>query len=51
MKCEYPNPLVFQRADPFIYRHTDGYSAALVRWPDLMKRSPLSPGIIMQKVR
>lgn len=25
MKCEYPNPLVFQRADPFIYRHTDGY--------------------------
>lgn len=22
---EYPNPLVEQRADPFIYKHTDGY--------------------------
>lgn len=22
---EYPNPLIEQRADPFIYRHTDGY--------------------------
>ncbi|MDA5483519.1 alpha-N-arabinofuranosidase, partial [Yersinia intermedia] len=21
----YPNPLIEQRADPFIYRHTDGY--------------------------
>src|SRR5690625_7959694 len=22
---EYPNPLVEQRADPFIYKHSDGY--------------------------
>ncbi|HLV09017.1 MAG TPA: family 43 glycosylhydrolase [Halanaerobiales bacterium] len=22
---EYPNPLIEQRADPFIYKHTDGY--------------------------
>lgn len=22
---QYPNPLVFQRADPFIYKHIDGY--------------------------
>src|SRR5690625_523789 len=22
---DYPNPLVEQRADPFIYKHTDGY--------------------------
>ncbi|VTR28221.1 Alpha-N-arabinofuranosidase 2 precursor [Serratia fonticola] len=21
----YPNPLIEQRADPFIYRHSDGY--------------------------
>lgn len=25
MQNLYPNPLVFQRADPFIYKHTDGY--------------------------
>ncbi|MCR5757970.1 MAG: family 43 glycosylhydrolase [Selenomonas sp.] len=25
MVKSYPNPLVFQRADPFIYKHTDGY--------------------------
>ena len=25
MAKSYPNPLVFQRADPCIYRHTDGY--------------------------
>ena len=25
MVKSYPNPLVFQRADPCIYRHTDGY--------------------------
>ena len=25
MAKNYPNPLVFQRADPFIYKHTDGY--------------------------
>ena len=25
MAKTYPNPLVFQRADPFIYKHTDGY--------------------------
>ncbi len=25
MNVTYNNPLVFQRADPFIYRHTDGY--------------------------
>lgn len=25
MQNPYPNPLVFQRADPFVYRHTDGY--------------------------
>jgi len=25
MANQYPNPLVFQRADPFIYKHKDGY--------------------------
>ena len=25
MSIKYPNPIVFQRADPCIYRHTDGY--------------------------
>lgn len=25
MSKNYPNPLVFQRADPCIYKHTDGY--------------------------
>ena len=25
MEKSYPNPLVFQRADPCIYRHSDGY--------------------------
>ncbi|MCD8181078.1 MAG: family 43 glycosylhydrolase [Firmicutes bacterium] len=24
-EIEYNNPLVYQRADPFVYRHTDGY--------------------------
>lgn len=25
LETHYPNPLILQRADPFIYRHTDGY--------------------------
>lgn len=25
MLKSYPNPLVFQRADPCIYKHKDGY--------------------------
>ena len=24
-KYEYNSPLVYQRADPFVYLHTDGY--------------------------
>ena len=25
MSTEYNKPLVLQRADPYVYRHTDGY--------------------------
>ncbi len=30
---EYINPLIVQRADPYIYKHTDGYYYFTARCP------------------
>ena len=30
----YPNPLIEQRADPFIYRHSDGYYYFIASVPE-----------------
>ncbi len=49
MQNLYPNPLVFQRADPFIYKHTDGYyyfSASVPEYDRIeIRRSPTLAGL------
>lgn len=46
---EYPNPLVEQRADPFIYRHADGYYYFTGSYPEydriVLRRSRTIKGL------
>ncbi|WP_145520633.1 glycoside hydrolase family 43 protein [Yersinia mollaretii] len=48
-KHHYPNPLIEQRADPFIYRHTDGYyyfTASVPEYDRLeLRRAPTLTGL------
>ncbi len=62
MEKSYPNPLVFQRADPCIYRHSDGYYYFTASVPaydcieirrsktlaGFRKQKPLLPGSIIR---
>ena len=46
---DYPNPLVEQRADPFIYKHTDGYYYFTGSYPEydriVLRRSKTIKGL------
>ena len=46
---KYPNPLVEQRADPFIYKHTDGYYYFTGSYPEydriVLRRSKTIKGL------
>lgn len=65
MQNSYPNPLVFQRADPFIYKHIDGFYYFTASVPEydrieirrsstlagLEKQNHLLPGIVIMMAK
>lgn len=47
--ADYPNPLIEQRADPFIYKHQDGYYYFIASYPEydriIMRRADTINGL------